>query len=140
MKLAIGIFAALCLGLFLAIQGAIEVVSDQVADPPPVTLSVERLEYRDGKFRQHIQPIGGDVITGRWSAKITRGTRHLCGGGGTAPYDGKPYEFDPDQWTGDQCPPLRTGDRATGVWEWVGHDGLTRRISAVVVIGDDTGS
>ena len=116
------------------VEAGIAIVQKVVAPPPAVTLNLIDLRYEDGKFVQHIEPQGADAIRAEWGAKIYRGTRWLCGAGGVGVYDGTIHAFEPDEWTGSKCPPLKPGDRASATWEWEGMDRIRRSMSASITI------
>lgn len=121
--------------------GSLEVYNSLTAKPKPFSMLLDRLEYNDGVFTQSFHIEGGQKETlANWTAEIKRGNLQLCSAGGTAPYsdksNGGASSFTVKQWAGKNCPDnLVPGDIATAIWEYRGHDGLFRTISAKLVIG-----
>jgi len=105
----------------------------------PVGMTLVHLEYSNGMVTQRHEVTGAEVIRGDWTAQAIRGQTPLCGGGGTAPYDGSTYKtMSVDEWTGDECPPLQPGDKLEAAWEWVGSDNVRRRISGELIIEQES--
>jgi hypothetical protein len=95
----------------------------------PIGAVVVDLHF-DGMFvHQHIEPQGVPVLSMGWAAKISRGDKPLCSGGGRAPYDGKPDKYTPTEWAGSECPPLLAGDRGVAVWTFIDANGNPASIS-----------
>lgn len=104
----------------------------------PTQASLESLEYENGVFRQEFRITGDRFLDMNWTAEINRGARSLCSGGGRAPYrDATPKEFDADEWTFDDCPPLRPGDEAFAVWSYIDGEGLKRRFDARLILTEE---
>jgi hypothetical protein len=112
--------------------GMIE-AANSLYDTRPRTMTVLELSYSDGHFRQHIGVTNGP-IRAAWAARIARGERTLCTGGGESTYTGLPLVFTPNEWTGDTCPEIQPGDVATGTWEWRTREGNIDSISSSLVL------
>lgn len=97
------------------------------------SISLIDLKYEDGYFTQHHKVEGG-TIKGNWSAEIMRGNRQLCSGGGEAPYETGIKKFNPNDWTGGECPELEPGDKARAVWEYKLRNGVIASISGEILI------
>lgn len=97
------------------------------------SLALITLSYEDGLFTQQHKVEGGP-IKGYWTAEIMRGNRQLCAGGGEAPYEGGVKKFNPNDWTGDDCPELQPGDIARAVWEYRLESGAIASINGQFVI------
>jgi hypothetical protein len=121
-------------GSFFAGIGAYEVGEDFINEPSPYGLQLVSLEYREGNFHQKVVPINAKVVRAKWAAKISRNGTHLCSGGSEAPYDGKSLSMTASQWTGDDCPALKTGDVAFASWTYENVDGKNITISGEIVI------
>ena len=128
-----GITSALAWVGFMAGVGTVEVVQS-TAFPEDRAMFLERLEYNNGMFTQEHRLEGGGIIRMAWAAEIVRGNVQLCGGGGYAPYEGGTKVFTPDDWTGDDCPELQTGDIARASWEYTTSRGFTASISGEIEI------
>ncbi len=130
------IFGLLCGVIYMAVEGIIK-AGEAALFSDPVAMSLKSLKYEKGMFRQHIAITGRGVIHGEWASEIDRDGVHLCGGDGKAPYEGAPKGMSPNDWTDDECPPLRTGDIARVTWEWTDEDGLVRSIGGRLVLQVD---
>lgn len=103
-------------------------------------LKYVRFNWDAQEFEQWLQPVGVSVIKGEWTASIYRNGKHLCSGGGAAPYSGDPVAFDPDVWTGSDCPDvLEKNDTATASWDYRTTDGVIVTLSAKFNLGDYNG-
>lgn len=95
------------------------------------------------KIFQDVRSATPNSIRARWSAKITRGGRIICVGGGIAPYEGllsgsRAY-FTPIDWAGqtpnNTCPEgLQRGDVLLANWEHSDGSGLVRSVSKTIRI------
>lgn len=93
------------------------------------------LTYENGEFYQEHEITGAEFIRADWAAKIVRGDRFLCVGGGTSLYrNGGSPKMTPSYWAGDDCPELQAGDVASATWEYVDEQNVRRRIGAEIVI------
>jgi hypothetical protein len=97
------------------------------------SMSLIDLRYEDGYFIQSHQ-VNSGPIKGYWSAEIMRDGQQLCSGGGEAPYETGVKQFNANDWTGDDCPELLTGDIARAVWEYRLNNGGIAAISGEIVI------
>ena len=120
-------------GLFAGVGGA-EIFQGIIDEPKPYGLQLVSLEYENGEFKQLVAPINAPVVEAKWAAQIVRNGRPLCGGGGVAPYNGEPKVMTPSAWTGDDCPPLISGDKATGSWTYENVDSRNIVLSGEVII------
>lgn len=131
---SLGVFALIAGIIFSVGQGLIEVGKDALSGPEAVSLTVERFDYVDGHFYQHIAPHGREVVIAKWAAQILRDNKPICEGSGTAPYAGSTKKMTPDYWTYSTCPPLEPGDVAIASWQWTNEKSLTLSTSARLVI------
>jgi len=127
------------LAIIMGIAAAVSVdFTAKTINPTPGALVVEELHYSDGKFTQTVSPSSGDGIPARWAAEIFRvtngATKQLCAGSGQGIYTGKTDIYNADDWTGDTCPELRSGDIAEAAWSYTDADGLTRTIIAELTL------
>ena len=118
---------ALAIGTLAGIQGA-SIVIDLASHPEPYSLSLQRLYYKDGKVWQQLQVSGGaESIPGKWVAEIDRGQTTLCRGAGPGLYNkaeySEPKPFTPTEWTGDECPKIKSGDVGRVVYTYENVDG-----------------
>ncbi len=121
---------AVAAGVYLAAWGLDEVVPDG-----PTRVALKGLSYENGLFTQEHLISGSGALSMDWTAEINRENRQLCSGGGTAPYSNEnPKSFTADDWTGDVCPELQTGDEAFAVWEYFDDEGTRVRVSGLVII------
>ncbi len=97
------------------------------------SIALVDLNYTAGYFIQSHKVEGGP-IKGYWSAEIMRGNHQLCSGGGEAPYETGVKQFNPDDWTGADCPELKEGDEARAVWEYRLRSGAIASITGIVII------
>lgn len=110
------------------------IATDIAHGPKTILLTLEKLEYSDGEFRQKVIPTGAPVVKAAWTAQILRDDRPICEGHGVAPYDGTEKIMDADYWTGGVCPEILAGDVAVAAWQWTDEKGLVRTISARLII------
>ena len=110
-------------------------IKDLRAAPEPAGMRLIELRYEDGLFYQEHLVYGAETIRAEWAAKIVRGDRFLCVGGGTSAYEngGSPL-MTPSYWTGGECPEVQPGDIATATWEYVDENNVRRRIGAEITI------
>lgn len=95
------------------------------------------LEYNrsDGTVTQVHEIYGVDVMQAAWAANVTRGNKHICSGGGIAPYkQDNQITMSLNEWVGDECPALKNGDKIIASWVWWTSDGLKNAISGSLVI------
>jgi hypothetical protein len=97
-------------------------------------IRAERLEYRGGHIHQYLTIRSLRPVAATWVAEIVRAGIIICKGSGIAAYEprinGESRAFTPSQWTGDQCPDIRPGDRANAVWIYRNVLGLQQSTSA----------
>lgn len=127
MNAAVACCAAI-VGLPLGI-GTFDLGKNIIAPERSLELQYVRYNSETGLFEQHLIPRGPDVIRGEWAAAIYRGDRQLCSGGNNAPYIGRPQEFSANEWTGGNCPDLKSGDLAVVSWDYKDSHGNTITIS-----------
>ena len=132
--LNVGIASVMGVSSFMIGVGGTEIFQGIIDDPKPYGLQLVSLEYENGEFKQLVAPINAPVVEAKWAAQIVRNGRPLCGGGGVAPYNGEPKVMTPSAWTGDDCPPLISGDKATGSWTYENVDNRNIVLSGEVII------
>ena len=105
-------------GSLLAGAGGYDVAKNVFLKPEPYGLQAAELKYEDGKFIQRIVPINAPRVPAQWTAEINRNGSQICGGSGFANYEGVEQIYSPNDWTGDNCPELKTGDFAIATWKY----------------------
>jgi len=123
--------------LFLMVQPVVNSVKSLVGVDDRRMYLVE-MRYEDGVIRQHLGVVGAPFIQANWVVRVTRGSKYLCGDGGSGTYTGEPSpEMTVDVWAGDDCPPLEPGDVAQASWEWATNSHQRLGILARMTIGED---
>lgn len=105
---------------FLTGIGGADLADKVLAPPKPVGLHLVSLEWNANEYRvvQNIQPINTPALKAEWAAKFIRNGEVICAGGGKSNYDGTIHRFTPNDWTGDDCPPLLPGDIGSASWTY----------------------
>ena len=114
---------------------------DLVSDHPPTALTLELLRYNgDGTVTQRLS---GDLAAS-WVARITRIedglNRKLCAGAGDAQaiYTGVDSTWTVNDWVGDECPPLQSGDILAAAWTYTNEFGYLVTTTGSFVVGEVT--
>ena len=114
------------------------------SDPPPTDMVIYELKWDDGAVVQRLGGSDGNPVVGDWTATFWRHdeTDHILCRGSNAPgepgtYMGELQRYTPDEWTGDDCPTLVSGDRGVAAWTYVNDHGLRVTVAAEFYIPGD---
>lgn len=125
----------------LAGVGAGNVVEKATKPPAPISMHLKDLRFENGEFAQSFRIMGADAIGADWTAKITRGERILCSGGGRSAYsnntEGEFARMSPSDWTNAKCPKSKPGDVGLATWTYRTTEGYFVTISGEVTVTEE---